>query len=106
MLLGQVIRNLSDEATAAETLLSLGDLALVARIETVRGAHNETAGAYAANAVARFADAAGDEDWLALMNRLERSDDPAAACLHMMIDWSLKQDAPNQAHSCSCGKSQ
>ena len=105
MLLGDMIRNLSDEAQAAEALLGLSDLPLVAAIEQARQAHGETAGGYAAGAVARFADQAGDEDWLALMNRIERTDDPAAACLRAMLEWSLKQDSTEGETGCSCGHS-
>ena len=34
---------------------------------------------YVAGAVARFAGAADDEAWLGLMNKLERTDEPAGA---------------------------
>ena len=104
MLLGDIIRDLSSESTATAALVGLGDLPLLAQIETARTAHDETAGGYAAGAVARFADGAGDEDWLGLMNALERTDDPAGACLRRMIEWSLKQDAEAPAHACSCGQ--
>jgi hypothetical protein len=103
MLLGDIIRDLTDEHCATGALVALGDLPLLAQIETARTAHGETAGAYAANAVARFADGASDEDWLGLMNAVERTDDPAGACLRRMIEWSLKQDAEDEGHSCSCG---
>ena len=103
MLLGDIIRELSTESTASAALIALGDLPLLAQIEIARSAHDETAGGYAAGAVARFAGGAGDEDWLGLMNAIERTDDPAGACLRRMIEWSLKQDAETPEHSCSCG---
>ena len=99
MLLGDIIRDLADESTAAEALLSLGDLPLVARIQHARRSE-ATAGAYAAGAVARFADCADDKAWLGLMNRIERTDDPAAACLRTMVEWSLTLD---EGHACGCG---
>ncbi len=102
MLLGDVIRDLTDEHSAAGALVALGDLSLLARIETARAAYCETAGAYAANAVARFADGAGDEDWLDLMNVMERTRDPAGVCLQRMIEWSLKRDVAPPSSSCSC----
>ena len=101
MLLGQMIRDLTDENRATEALVALGDLPLLARLE--RHAQGEAAGAYAANAVALFADGASDEDWLGLMNRLERTDDPAAACLRTMIEWSLDRDAQETHEGCTCG---
>jgi hypothetical protein len=101
MLLGQMIRNLTDESRAAEALVALGDLPLLARLEG--RAQGETAGAYAANAVALFADGASDEDWLGLMNKLERTDDPASACLRTMIEWSLNRDGQERHEGCTCG---
>lgn len=98
-MLGTLIRDLADESKASEALLSIGDIALVARIEHARRG-DMTTGAYAAAAVARFADRAGDEDWLSLMGKMERADDPAAACLGAMIEWSLMQ---SESHGRSCG---
>jgi hypothetical protein len=104
MLLGDMIRDLTDERNAAEALMALGDLPMVAAIEQARAPHGESAGAYAAGAVARFADHAGDEDWLALMNTIERTDDPASACLRAMIAWSLKDEAQDGHAGCTCGQ--
>lgn len=98
MLLGDIIRNLTDESQATATLLHYGELPLLARIEAARV--DLTAGAYAAAAVARFADQADDECWVGLMGKIERSDDPAAACLRTMIEWSLKQE---RSAGCGCG---
>ncbi len=92
MLLGQLIRDLSDEGEAAEALRGLGDLPLLARVEQAAQAQDMGAGAYAALAVMRFADQAGDDDWLALMTALERADDPGVACLRAMVVWALGQD--------------
>lgn len=92
MLLGDVLNRLRDDAFAAETLVSLGDLPLMAGVEVEAGRQGETAGAYAAAAVHRFAAFAGDEDWLALMSALERAADPGAACLRHMVAWRLRQD--------------
>jgi len=62
--------------------------------------------AYAAGAVRRFANLASSEDWLALMNAIERADDPGLDCLTHMLNWSLKRDEAENAPShggCSCG---
>ncbi len=104
MLLGQIIRNFTDESNVAEVLIGFGDLTLVARIEQACRPRQETSSAYAAGAVARFADHAGDEDWLALMNKIARTDDPAGACLRTMIEWSLRQEADATHSDCSCGQ--
>ena len=93
MLLGQVLDRLGDEGIAAETLLSLGDLPLMVDVEVTGARFGESLPLYASNAVGRFAAFASDEDWLALMTALERTADPAAACLRQMLLWSLRQDS-------------
>lgn len=106
MQLGQIIRNFSEEAVAADALLSCGDLTLLARIGYTADRFDETVGEYAAGAVRRFANLASSEDWLALMNTVERADDPGFRCLTHMLHWSLKRDEAEGAVShvgCSCG---
>ena len=98
MLLGDIIRSLTDESEATATLLHYGELPLLARIDAARG--EITAGAYAVAAVTRFADHADDECWVGLMGKIEQSGDPAAACLRTMIEWSLKQEP---RAGCGCG---
>jgi hypothetical protein len=95
MLLGDVLNRLRDEAFAAETLVMLDDLPLMARLQTEAGRHGESVGLYAAAAVDRFAAFAGNEDWLGLMTALERADDPGAAVLRQMLVWCLR-------HDCDC----
>ena len=108
MQLGEIIRDFSEEARADEALLACGDLALVARVGEVAGRYEETVGEYAAGAVRRFANLASSEDWLALMNTIERADDPGLRCLTHMLHWSLNRDEAESAapHAgCSCGGS-
>lgn len=105
MLLGEIIRDFGQEANATEALLCCSDLALLARVDEAAQRYEETIGEYAAGAVRRFANLATSEDWLGLMNVIERARDPAIDCLTMMLKWSLKQDeAPDPARpGCSCG---
>lgn len=108
MLLGKMMSALRDEDVATATLMELGDIVLTAKVEEARDAHGESIGEYVTGAVQRFALLAQDEDWLALMTALERSDDPAGACLIRMLSWSLARDArpvdADGAHKgCSCG---
>ena len=93
MLLGTIMTQFQDEDIAAATLLSLGDIVLVAEVEAARLPHAESVGEYVSGAVQRFSRLASDEDWLALMTALERSDNPAATCLGAMLRWSLARDA-------------
>ena len=93
MLLGQILGRLGDEGIAAETLMGLDDLPLMVEVEATGARFGESPPLYASNAVGRFAAFASDEDWLALMTALERTSDPAVACLRQMLLWSLRQDS-------------
>ena len=105
MLLGEIIRDFSEETRATEALLSCNDVTLLARVGEAAQRYEETVGEYAAGAVRRFANLVTSEDWLGLMNAIERADDPGMNCLTVMMKWSLKQDeAPSPTQSgCSCG---
>ena len=102
MLLGEIIRDLTDEARAAQSLIAIGDIAMLARVRTLAEANDESAGAYAAGAVASFAGSAGDDAWLALMTTIERAQDPGKACLCAMIEWALREDGTTADKACSC----
>lgn len=108
MLLGTMMNALRDDDIATATLMEFGDIVLAARVEAARERHGESIGEYLTGAVQRFALLAGDEDWLGLMTALERSGNPAGACLAHMLSWSLARDAratePAGAHDgCACG---
>jgi hypothetical protein len=114
MQLGEIIRGLDDEVRAAEALIACGDIVLLARVDAMTSRFEESVGEYASGAVRRFANLAGSEDWLGLMNVLERAADPGAGCLTYMVGWSLKQDeTPPTPHAdtghahagCTCGGS-
>lgn len=114
MQLGEIIRGFDDEVHAAEALVACGDIVLLARVDAMTSRFGESVGEYASGAVRRFANLAGSEDWLGLMNALERTADPGAGCLTYMITWSLQQDeAPPASHNdmdiahagCTCGGS-
>ncbi len=112
MMLSHILRNLADDAAAEEALLAMGDLVLLAAVEEECAAYEEARGEYVAGAVRRFARMAGDEDWLAVMGKLERSDRPAEDFLRQTLGWALKRDREERmarpaAHSgCTCGGNQ
>ena len=111
MLLGEILNELRDETVAAATLLSLGDLKLVAEVEAARLSHDESVGEYVSGAAQRYARLASDEDWLRLMTALEKTDRPAATCLADMLRWSIARDAAPPADNgaspaCTCGGGQ
>jgi hypothetical protein len=112
MQLGEVIRGFDDEANAAEALVACGDVALLAHVDAMISRFGETVGEYASGAVRRFSGLAESEDWLGLMNILERTSDPGTGCLIYMVGWSLKRDeamaaAPDEGspshEGCTCG---
>ena len=106
MQLGDIIAMLDDDTVATEYLLGCGDVTLLLDVANVASRFNETPGEYASGAVRRFASRAGDEDWLALVGVLARSDDPGRACLVNMVSWSLAHDKAPPAlgeHACGCG---
>jgi hypothetical protein len=119
MNLGTLLDALEDEGYAAGALDATGDLVLLAQVHAMRELHDETPGEYVANAARRFATRAADEDWLALMNTMERADTPGRAAIAHMVRWGVAADAADQAAadsppaeaadggcgkgSCSCG---
>lgn len=112
MLLGTILKRLEDETTACEAMLGLGELALLMAVEAERAHHGETLGDYVAGATQRFSRLASDDDWLRVMTALERADNPAGACLAIMVRWSIDRDAAErrlegtetgQAGGCGCG---
>lgn len=92
MLLGQLIRDLSDEGEAAEALRGLGDLPLLARVEQAAQALR----IWAPRRMPRWPlcvspTRRATTNWLALMTALERADDPGVACARWAV-WALGQD--------------
>jgi hypothetical protein len=84
-MLGNIIARLHDDAFVQEIVAGLGDLVLLARQRQAAEAAEMSVGDAAADAVGRFVQQAGDEQWLALVTAASRATDPAAACLHRML---------------------
>ncbi len=111
MMLSHILRAFTEDSAADEALLAMGDLVFIASVEQESAFHGEARGEYVSGAVRRFARMAGDEDWLAVMNTLERSDKPAEDFLRQTLGWALKRDREERmvqpaTHSgCTCGGS-
>jgi hypothetical protein len=88
VLLSDVLKTFSDDAAANEYLLSLGDIALVARLRELADAEGESLGEYASTAVQRYTSQASGEEWLTLLGLLSRTDDPANVCLRRALEQS------------------
>jgi hypothetical protein len=84
-MLGNIIAQLHDDAFVQESVAGLGDLVLLARLRQAAEAAGTSVGEAATDAVGRFVQHAGDEQWLALVTAASRAPDPAAACLHRML---------------------
>ncbi len=85
MLLGDVIARFEDEAFVNETLIALDDLALTARVFTLAAENNVSAGDLAAQSVGRFVNGASDEEWLMLIGRMSRADNPGQVFLRHVL---------------------
>lgn len=104
MHLGDLIQRLQAEAGAGFNLEALGDARLAAGIEVMAALHEETAAEYVALAARRFANLAGNEDWLDVIGIAERDPDPARAVLVRMLRWALRRDELEQsARPATCG---
>ncbi len=81
MLLGDVIRQLTDDAAAAEVIMNVGDLTLLSAMTE----HAERAGmdlaTFSQAVVRRYSDYASEEDWVTLLGQIGQSADPAAIYL-------------------------
>jgi len=82
---GDLLAQFEDETVAAEALLSLDDLVLVARVQEAAARAGLDAGAFAAASVGRFVNGASDEDWLGLLGAVSRAEDPSAAFLKRVL---------------------
>ncbi len=89
MSIGDLTARFEDEAVAAETLMALGDVALLADISAAAAQRSLTLGEFASVAVEQFARGATNEDWLMLIGRLARAEDPGAVFLHEILSAAL-----------------
>ena len=85
VLLGDVIARFHDEALVSETLLSLGDLALIARINARAEQCQMSTGEFAADLIGQFINGASDEEWLTLVGQLSHADNPDRVFLHRAL---------------------
>jgi hypothetical protein len=90
MLLGDLIARLEDETVAAEAIIRLDDLSIVARMTDRAAAAGLSLGTYATWAVRHYADSAPDDEWTQLIGALGRAEDPGAACLKRAFAYVLE----------------
>lgn len=92
MQLGDLFGQFCDESIAAETILRLGDIVLIARLREQASATGQSLGAYATNAAQRYAADASDEEWLSLMGALSGAKDPGAVYMQRAFTYLLKRN--------------
>ena len=102
MLLGDVLARFDDENVAVETILGLGDLALIARLRERAEALGQSLGDYAASTVRCYAASAPDEEWITLMGALGRAKNPGAVCMKRAFDYMLGQEAAPEGKHSAC----
>ena len=91
IMLGDLLASLTDETTALETILSAGDLRLLAAAQELAAADGLDLAAYVTQAVQRYASEASDEEWVTLMGLLNRSQDPGTTCLKRALEHALRE---------------
>lgn len=89
MLLGDLIARFDDPVIAAETLLSLQDLALSNRIREAAEQQGLSMGEFASTAVRMFADTASDEEWVTAIGQMARTMEPGLELLRRSLLWTL-----------------
>jgi hypothetical protein len=97
MMLGDLVARFDDEVVAAETLLSLGDLGLAARVREAAAQEGLTAGEYASCAVQEYSAAATDEEWVTVIGQIGRSDEPGLVLLRRSLMWALMRNPVGNA---------
>ena len=89
-MLGDLLASLTDEATALETILSAGDLKLLAAAQELAAADGLDLAAFMTQTVQRYTNEASDEEWVTLMGLLNRSQDPGTICLKRALEHDLR----------------
>ena len=90
MVLGDVLARLTDETTAVETILVVGDLTLLAAVKQQAAANGLDLGACVVQTVQRYANEANDEEWVTLIGLMNRANDPGAICLRRAFEHALR----------------
>lgn len=96
MLLGDLIARLQDDTVAGEALLALGDLPLAARVLAAAQEADMAPGEFTSQLVDRFVRQASDADWLTLIGRMGRAEDPGRVFLHYVLSDMLAK--PSLGH--------
>ena len=89
MELGTLLDKFNDEAFAQETMLRIGELGLIAKVNQVAAERGLAFGEVITHAVHSFTGHADSDHWMQLMSAINRTDDPGAAALKQMLEVAL-----------------
>ena len=99
MLLGDLIARFDDETVAGETLFSLEDLPLTARVQDACAQEGLTSGEFASMAVQKFSASASEEEWVTVVGLMARTKEPGLVLLRRSLIWMLTP----HPEGCTCG---
>ena len=88
-MLGDLLATLTDETIAIETIIT-GDLTLLAAVREHAAAKGLDLATCIAQALKLYSDTASDEEWVTLMGIMNRSSEPADACLKRALAYALQ----------------
>lgn len=86
MMLGDVLKRLTDDAAAAEVILDIGDLSMLHAMRERAEAEGVDLATFSRGAVRRYSAEASDEEWVTMLGLVTRSDDPGMTCLRRAFD--------------------
>jgi hypothetical protein len=87
-MLGDILAGLTDETTAAETILGTGDLALLAVVRERASIEGVSLAVCVTQTLRRYTTQASDEEWITLIGMLNRSRDPGTACMKRAFEYA------------------
>jgi len=90
MILGDILKRVSDDGEATEIILGAGDLRMLAAMKERAQAAGLDLASFAKAAVVRYAAQASDEEWITLMGLIGRTSDPGMVCLKRAFDDALR----------------
>jgi hypothetical protein len=100
MLLGDVLAHFDDEAVAAEAMVALDDLPLVARVMKEAELQGRSLGEFAVSTLRSYSAHATDEEWIMLMGALARARDPGAVCMKRAFAFVLREATSTTGKTC------
>lgn len=81
MMMGDLLQQITDDAAAAEMILGVGDLPMLAAMRERAEAEGIDLAAFSRGAVRHYVAHATDEEWVTMMGLINRAADPATTCL-------------------------